>query len=183
MEGLAGQKFHRLTALQFIGKRKLGKRYYPFWLFKCDCGKEKIINQSSVSKGQTKSCGCLQKENVPRLAYKEGSLNTLIYVYKSNAKKRKLSFELTKEEFRKITSENCFYCGATPTKEFKRPSSSNRHYGDYVYNGIDRVDNEKGYIKTNCVSCCETCNRAKLEMDKNTFLNWVKQVYNYHFGE
>lgn len=49
-----GQKYNRLTFIEYKGNR--------MWLCKCDCGKEIITNGSRVSKGKTKSCGCLNLE-------------------------------------------------------------------------------------------------------------------------
>ena len=57
----SGQKFGRLTAIKFI---KMGKNHHQCWLFRCDCGNEKIIMINSVKTGNTKSCGCLNKENL-----------------------------------------------------------------------------------------------------------------------
>lgn len=45
---------------------------------------------------------------------------------------------------------------------------------DYTYNGIDRVNNDIGYIKNNCIPCCKICNRAKNSMSYDDFLNWIK---------
>lgn len=75
---------------------------------------------------------------------------------------RNLSFELHKEQIRELTSKPCYYCGHEPsTVERCRNNDINFKWGDYVYNGIDRVDNNCGYIISNCVPCCEICNRAK----------------------
>ncbi len=175
---ISGKKFNQLMAIQFAERRKLGKRYYIFWVFICDCGKEKIIQKAPVMQGKTKSCGCLQKTNIFKLDEGEGSLNTLIYTYKTNAKKRNLNFNLSKEEFKTITSSKCHYCGDEPKKEFKRPPSNNPFNGNYVYNGIDRVNNNGGYVIDNCVSCCEACNRAKLKMSESEFLNHIEKIYN-----
>jgi hypothetical protein len=30
-----------------------------------------------------------------------------------------------------------------------------------VYNGIDRIDNTKGYTSGNCLACCIRCNKLK----------------------
>lgn len=169
--------FHHLTAINFVEKRKLGKKHYDFWIFDCACGTRKTINKSSVVKGQTKSCGCLHKINIFKLKHGEGSFNTLMYVYKNNANKRNIVFNLSKDEFKKLTSGRCDYCGEAPEKEFKRPPSNNPFNGNYIYNGIDRVDNDMGYFVDNCVSCCETCNRAKLEMNRDDFVKWIIKVY------
>ena len=51
----AGKKYNSLTAVEFVERRN-GK---PYWLFKCDCGKEKVIVAGNVTNGHVKSCGCL----------------------------------------------------------------------------------------------------------------------------
>jgi hypothetical protein len=40
----------------------------------------------------------------------------------------------------------------------RKGSVSKELVGEWVYNGIDRVDNNKQYIKENLVSCCKKCN-------------------------
>lgn len=55
-EDLTGQKFNYLTAVKFVGYDE--KSHNCKWLFKCDCGNEKILNASGVKSGKTKSCGC-----------------------------------------------------------------------------------------------------------------------------
>ena len=50
-----GQKFHYLTAIEFS---HIGRSNESRWLYKCDCGNEKIISSWSVVAGRTKSCGC-----------------------------------------------------------------------------------------------------------------------------
>jgi hypothetical protein len=49
-----------------------------------------------------------------------------------------------------------------------------------VANGIDRVDNTKGYSVDNCVPCCRRCNVAKADMTPDQFLGWASLVA--HFG-
>lgn len=56
---IVGEKFGRLTAIKRIYD---GKRHINY-LFKCDCGNEKIISKEAVVLGLTKSCGCITKEN------------------------------------------------------------------------------------------------------------------------
>lgn len=64
--------------------------------------------------------------------------------YKSHAK---IDFELTEYQYDKLRKGNCVYCG--------------RGSVDGHTNGIDRVNNDIGYILGNCVSCCGDCNFAK----------------------
>ena len=50
-----GQKYNRLLILEKLPKKDKNQ-YYKC---KCDCGNIKIINQSALRSGKTKSCGCL----------------------------------------------------------------------------------------------------------------------------
>ena len=56
---LVGQKFHRLTVVEYAGVDASKQT-----LFKCvcDCGNEKITRGASLTNDVTKSCGCLRKE-------------------------------------------------------------------------------------------------------------------------
>lgn len=56
---LAGRKFGRLTVIK-QDTTKIGKGAY--WLCRCDCGNEKSVKAYVLTKGITKSCGCLNKE-------------------------------------------------------------------------------------------------------------------------
>jgi 5-methylcytosine-specific restriction endonuclease McrA len=48
--------------------------------------------------------------------------------------------------------------------------------GDCHYSGIDRKDSSKGYILSNVVSCCFTCNKAKGTMSEKEFLEWIDRI-------
>ena len=54
----SNQKFNYLTAIKFIEYSSDKKQCY--WLFRCDCGKEKKLNIYEVKRGRIKSCGCMQ---------------------------------------------------------------------------------------------------------------------------
>jgi hypothetical protein len=55
---LSGQTFSRLTV---IYRAQVSSRY-AMWLCQCECGKSAIIRGSALTTGNTRSCGCLQKE-------------------------------------------------------------------------------------------------------------------------
>ena len=57
---LSGQRFGRLVAIKYIG-RENGR---TLWRCKCDCGSESITGYSNLMSGNTRSCGCLEKENL-----------------------------------------------------------------------------------------------------------------------
>ncbi len=174
LRDLTGERHGKLVVIKRVKNR--GRRIH--WLCKCDCGKEKEAESQALIVGDTKSCGCLPKRlrGTPNgLERGEANFNVLFGAYRHNAAKKKREFGLLKEDFKKIVTSNCYYCGDPP----KRVISQLRTFGEFIYNGIDRVDNRIGYILNNCVPCCTTCNKAKLTMSKEEFLLWIKRVYDY----
>ena len=47
----------------------------------------------------------------------------------------------------------------------------------YIYNGIDRIDSDKGYKIGNVVSCCKQCNYAKGKQSQPNFIEWIKSCF------
>lgn len=58
-QDLTGQKIHRLTFLEYVGKNDSRNAR---WKVQCDCGTIFEVTASSVKSGTTYSCGCLRKE-------------------------------------------------------------------------------------------------------------------------
>lgn len=112
----------------------------------------KNSSQKDGYNGECKKCSYQSKEN-------------RYNIYKKNAIKRNIDFQLTKEDFYTITSQPCYYCG-----DLKN------------YNGIDRIESNKGYYKNNCVPCCEYCNKMKLDYSIDFWLNHMKKILSY-YGE
>lgn len=155
---LSGQRFGRLIVLKRCGHHtnKSGKKNI-LWQCICDCGNISLVQSRNLRVGKTSSCGCwaTEQKSLPKKYFTDTEKGKA-YVYKNykqSAKKRNVFFELTKEQLQKLTSSNCFYCGLSPDK-------SNQSY-EYSYNGIDRKDNNQGYIETNSISCCKDCNYIK----------------------
>jgi hypothetical protein len=184
-----GERFGRLVVIEFAHM----KNHKAWWLCQCDCGNTTTTSGVYLTgkTHKTRSCGCLLKEEerkngkscgrnnllkyieTKRKPKGESSRNHLYYLYKYKSHNRGLSFDLSIEEFSFLTKGNCYYCGLEP-QQIKMQKSS-----PYVYNGIDRVDNSKGYSKDNCVSCCKYCNSAKSTMTQNDFFSWVSRVYHH----
>lgn len=58
---ITGQRFGRLTAIEYIGSNK-GQG--AIWRCKCDCGNEVDVKRNCLITGGTKSCGCLNREQL-----------------------------------------------------------------------------------------------------------------------
>jgi len=179
VEEIPGTRYGRLVV---VGrgdnlKRKNGKAAtQATWVCRCDCGNEVAVTGHSLRSGNTESCGCLrrdrakEKNSLPKGA---SAKNRAIAVMISNAVKRDIAWELSNEQVSELIQQDCHYCGVSPMH------TSKGRNGNYVYNGLDRVDNSKGYAIDNVVPCCIICNNAKRTLSLSDFLNWVKRVYEY----
>ena len=85
-----GQKFGRLTLIERVENNKFNQVQ---WKCRCDCGKEVIVKAYSLTTGQTKSCGCLKKEqnyiNIAKV--KHNVTNTRLYNIWRGMKSRRLN--------------------------------------------------------------------------------------------
>ncbi len=138
----------------------------------CECGTTKIGAHLTNVKNQ-KSCKKCQSVGKVRSVFGETAFNSLHNQYKQNAKMRGYDFLLKKEEFRTLTKQNCFYCGKTPSQIMKHK----RFNGECIYNGVDRMDNTKGYSLENSVPCCKFCNLTKNNTSFGEFIKWIRTVY------
>jgi 5-methylcytosine-specific restriction endonuclease McrA len=178
---IRGKRFGRLLAVLPVYRDKYRRL---FWEFKCDCGKNAFITSNDVvrSKRPSRSCGCFQKEwmqTIHRKSSGEASFNALYGQYVKRSKAKGIEFKLNKEEFKILTKGNCHYCGIEPHQYYRSVSES----GDYLYNGIDRVDSSKDYTLDNVVSCCGSCNRAKSNMTVNEFVVWIERIHSNMKGK
>ena len=78
---LTGQKFGRLIVLERSNICKKG--HTTFCLCQCNCGNKRIISYTSLKRGNTKSCGCYNKEmssqRIIKLFTKHNMSETRIY--------------------------------------------------------------------------------------------------------
>jgi hypothetical protein len=150
------------------------------WRCLCDCGNYCIVKSSNLKRNRAKSCGCQAKIiKSKKLSLPDGEVNVRnkFSVYRICAKKRKLEFNITLEQFRGFLFKNCFYCGSSPKSISKIKNLTNENC--IIYNGIDRVDNNVGYIIGNCVTCCIVCNRAKSNQSYDDFILWINNLIKF----
>ena len=98
--------------------------------------------------------------------------NNVLAGYKVRAKQRNIEWNISDDIFYSLITMPCHYCGDLPSNVRR----SGKYNGDFVYNGIDRVDNNLGYIQSNCVPCCITCNKMKLDMSLESFLAHIQKI-------
>ena len=141
-----------------------------FYIAKCvNCGYK--IKKSTFEVKRERECYACR--GFPR---GEAGFKLLYASYRDYSRKVSRDFNLTKDQFRALAESACFYCGSPPMSV--KTGASNRlmtGWGTYIYNGIDRVDNSKGYTTSNCVACCEICNRAKHTRSADTFVEYIRR--------
>lgn len=176
---ITGVKIGRLTAISFE-KRSNG---YTFWNYKCDCSRNVIKKSSDIRLGKVKSCGCLSKEWLQKLAKiqtldnNQSCINRLYRNYKRAAISRGFTFELTLDEFKSFLNKPCYYCGNVLSNKIKQGKK-----GELKYNGIDRANNTIGYTISNCVACCNICNKMKMNLNEEIFLKQINKIYFHKNG-
>src|ERR1700721_2518724 len=83
-------------------------------------------------------------------------------MYRGKAVKRGFPFELTVVQFIQIVQSYCVFCG-----EKSAPR------------GVDRRDNNIGYVYANCQSCCGPGNKFKSAEIEQAFLRHVLKIAKY----
>ena len=79
--------------------------------------------------------------------------------YRTGAAKRGIPWEMSKEEFLSFWRSPCSYCGA-PIETI----------------GLDRMDNDLGYVGNNVTPCCTTCNLSKRGMSAADYVAHCQAV-------
>lgn len=167
-----GQKFGRLTVIRYDHSNEYNVRYF---LCRCDCGNEKIVQRSALMSGATKSCGCLSRElsHQRKTNFKHGfSHKERLYDTWENMKRRCYN------------PKNIRYAlyggrGITVCDEWKNDYVAFRSWA--LENGyadnltIDRIDNDKGYSPENCRWA--TSNEQENNMSRNHLLSYHGETH------
>ncbi len=135
---LTGGRFGRLIVIKRVDNGKQGN---PTWLCRCDCGKEKVIRGNDLKTGHTKSCGCLK--------IKHG--------HNTRAKGVSKTYKSWYAMIQRCTNPNdkAYHNyggrGVKVCQRWKKFKNFLKDMGE-VSEGyqIDRIDNNKGYDKSNC---------------------------------
>lgn len=91
------------------------------------------------------------------------SLKGRVGSYKGNAKYRGLDYSLSDQLATSLLSANCHYCGESGY-------------------GIDRLNSSKGYVQSNCVPCCTTCNIMKNTLGHDVFIHHCRKITQNHMA-
>lgn len=143
---LTGQRFGRLTVVRYSGS---DSNYRTRWECKCDCGNYKIVKTIDLTRGATRSCGCLRKEAVKnqKQMYPEDVRNKrLRYIWhgmrrRCNDSKSNYFYRYGQRGIKVCDEWNNDYVA------FARWALQNG-YNDHLT--LDRIDNDGNYEPSNC---------------------------------
>jgi hypothetical protein len=137
------------------------------------CGREYIVSESNMVMGRSSRCRkCWGAEMGILQTKPDTAFNDVYRNYERSAAKRGLLFAISKDEFKTLTQQNCHYCGTPP----QLTTFSRGGFTQYTYNGIDRKDNDLGYIISNALPCCFQCNTWKRTVGYDEFLTAIKRI-------
>lgn len=169
---LTGQKFNRLTAISFVGKDSSNNTR---WLFVCDCGKSIVCRGSEVSRGATKSCGCLVSERSKETNTSHNKSRTR--TYKTWISMRSRCNNPTDEFYEFYGGRGISVCAAWQ-------ASFDAFYADMGDQpdglSIDRIDNNQGYFKENCRWATSETQQRNKRNSKYWFIDGVKYDSHTH---
>lgn len=140
---ITGKKFNKLTAIKFSHTEKNTR----FWLFKCDCGIEKIIVKSKVITGRSKSCGCGKIDHLVTHGLTCRPKKNYLKIYRTWMGMKNRCHCPTSKAYELYGMKGIFVCD-----EWHRFENFYKDMGDppTKRHSIDRIDPTKGYSKNNC---------------------------------
>lgn len=151
---------------------------------------EDFYRQAETKDGLRGTCKACQykKRPYPYASPQESAFRKLYISCKNSALVRGHSFELTASQHREIINNPCFHCGELPQRfnpysvDKKRGSAVSQIRFDQAWivkNGVDRLDNTKGYTEDNCVAACQVCNYSRQDLTVADFLQHCRKIVAY----
>lgn len=147
---LVGKKYGRLRVIeQAKNTRTKSGRTHVMYCCECDCGTKILVKAENLRSGNTKSCGCLEKDINKEKSTKHGLRGTRIYNVWQGMKQR--CYNKNEERYADYGGRGITVCpewlGEHGFENFYDWSMGNG-YADNLT--IDRIDNNKGYSPYNC---------------------------------
>ena len=173
----------KFWSLTFIKPYKKTKNEQVIWEAICDCGN--VIN--TLPCNRAKSCGCLAKPASKERCSKLGKagrkfppiISSARHIWRAYKRDGNIDFNT----FYELSQLNCHWCGKPPSNQFSLKTKDYKLNPDglFIYNGLDRIDSNRGHDIDNVVPSCIDCNIAKGVKTSEEFLIHIQRIYNHNF--
>lgn len=162
-----GRKFNKLTAIKEVDREVKSTGTVRRYLFRCECGVEKVIPLNSVKNGGTrsvKSCGCLKKNPKRKHNIKKGDRFNSLTVIKELEKNKNQRRVLCRCDcgteksiaLDSLTSGSTRSCGCLRSKRYDKDSLVNKQFGQLrviAQHGVT-TESKKRKRTWRCVCSC-----------------------------
>ena len=152
MEDLTGRRFGRWLVVSRAPDNVTACGYHHImWNCICDCGTEKIVRGKSLRYGISKSCGCLQKEELADRASKHHGFGTRLYAVWNSMRQR--CNNPKHHAYQNYGGRGIKICDEWNDYAAFREWAYANGYRDDAERGeltLDRIDVDNGYSPSNC---------------------------------
>lgn len=149
---LAGMRFGRLTVLNRAADHITAKGYHHImWNCICDCGVKCVIRGKSLTGNVTRSCGCLQKEQIKERASKHNGFGTRLYNIWNSMRQR--CNNPNHRSYHNYGGRGIKICAEWDDFNIFRAWALSAGYDETAVRGkctLDRIDVDSGYSPNNC---------------------------------
>jgi hypothetical protein len=166
VKDITGQRFGRLTVTAHAGKSSAKRGH--LWACRCDCGTAVTVHGSSLRGGNTRSCGCLQRDKARAAGDRtrtHGMTRTTTHNIWSGMLQR--CRDPNRKDYPRYGGAGVTVCDRWLSFETFLADMGERPAG----RTLDRVDGSKGYEPGNCRWATPT------EQNRNTSANRVIEAH------
>ena len=141
---LTGERFGRWTVIEYAGRGKHGEVQYKC---RCDCGTERVLRRTSLTSGNSKSCGCLSRDVAKERGTTHGDSKSRLYRIWAGIIQRCCN-DRERYEWEKYGGRGITVCEEWHKYEAFRDWALSSGYSDDLT--IDRINVNGDYCPDNC---------------------------------
>jgi len=146
---LTGKTFGRLKVVKYLGRSYSSKSFRNYWSANCSCGvKDVSVQTSHLSRGSTRSCGCLSNEAQKKrcFVHGHGARDNRTPTYYTWVSMLERCYNKKRYNFKWYGGR-----GITVCDSWRQFENFLNDMGERPPNKtLDRIDNNSNYEKSNC---------------------------------
>jgi len=166
-----GKIYRKWKIVSYLGITK-GKRRFTCQCIKCD--KTRDIAIQHLREGYKKNIRCTEC-NKYKSETKEAVINRLWVTLKDRVARRNLEIDIDKDFLIELFDKQkglCYLSGI----QLNLSNNLKEHNAGLTTASIDRIDSNKGYLRTNVAWCHKHINQMKMNLLNEDFINWCKLI-------